>query len=399
VPQALYGIAHSCYMKKDDAQALTYVDRLLKEYPKHKIRCDALFLGGDVKREMEDYDGALDFYTRASEQTKKIEILDETRLKSAELFRARGEWEKAAASYEKVLRKGIVWEKRLEITQSLAECYTKTGRCGEALVLLDGLIPKVTSTQEIPPLLLWRAASYTCMDSLTKAFAVYDEVAGKYPKSLYSAEAFYRKGVIYHERLDSLKLAQEAFGKVEGEDARSEFAAVSIEKSNSMRRLLELQHGAGAAAGIGHAAEKRFMTAEIQLTQLDDVQTALNGYETVLDSFPGAVVAPRAAYAIAWIMQNKLHDRDKAISRYRALIERYPRSYQAKGALSQLEFLGADSLEAALRAHVDSALADTAAIEKPRPAGAPLDTLIGSKSEAPAAPFDTVGSAKKEDAE
>ena len=391
VPPAVYWLGLSYYMKKDDAQALTYVDRFLKEYPKHELRLDVLFLGGDIKREMDDDDGALDFYARVAEDAKKRETVDQARLRSAELFRARGDWAKAAANYEKALHKGITWEARREISLSLGECYTKTGKCREALALFDGLIAAATSTQDVPPLLLGRAASYACMDSLAKALKVYNDVATKYPKSTYSAEAYYRTGVIYHERLDSLKLAQEAFGKVAGEYSNSDFAAASLEKSTSMKRLLELQKAAGKGETVDQAAEKRFMAAEIQLTRLGDVQTALAGYQAVLDSFPRTAVAPKAAYAIAWIREYKLNDKDKAIESYRALVDRFPRSYQARGALFQLGFLGADSLKVELQAYVDSARADTTAIEKPAPAApANPDTAAIVKKNLLPAPSDTV---------
>jgi len=226
---------------------------------------------------------------------------------------------------------------------------------------------------------------------LAKALKVYNDVATKYPKSTYSAEAYYRTGVIYHERLDSLKLAQEAFGKVAGEYSNSDFAAASLEKSTSMKRLLELQKAAGKGETVDQAAEKRFMAAEIQLTRLGDVQTALAGYQAVLDSFPRTAVAPKAAYAIAWIREYKLNDKDKAIESYRALVDRFPRSYQARGALFQLGFLGADSLKVELQAYVDSARADTTAIEKPAPAApANPDTAAIVKKNLLPAPSDTV---------
>jgi TolA-binding protein len=414
-PQALYWLGLSHYMKQNYAQALADTDRFLKEYQGHELRYDAFFLGGDIKRAMEDFEGALDYYGRVAEEAKKREIVDEARLKSAELYRAREEWEKATASYEKVLRKGISWQMRYDISLALGECYTKTGKCREALTLFDELIARATVAKDFPPLLLGRAASYACMDSLARVLAVYDEIVKKYPKSASSAEAFYWKGIIYHERLDSLRLAQEAFGKVAGEYANSEFAAVSLEKGSSMRRLLELQKSAGKGQSSDQAAEKRFMAAEIQLTRLGDIPLALTGYTAVLDSFPLTSIAPKAAYAIAWIHQYKLKENDKAIERYRALVERYPRSYQAKGALFQLGFLGAGELSGRLQAYVDSALADTAAIRNTASAApAPRDTMPFMRSdtvstaadtlnrlekEAPPVPADTVGAAQKGGAE
>ena len=363
-PKALYWLSLSHFKKKDYNQALSFTERFLKEYPKNGLRYQVLFLGGDIKRELEDYEGALEFYGRVADVASKKEIIDEARLKSAELFYARREWDKAAAGYEKLLGKGIAWEKRYAVSLSLGDCYTRTGKCREAQLLFDGLLAKATAMQEIPPLLLGRAASYVCMDSLGRALAVYDQVVAKYPKSTFSAEAYYRKGVIYHEKLDSLNAAQVAFSKVGGEYASSEYAVVSLEKSNSMNRLLELQQSAGGAGTPDQAAEQRLMAAEIQLTHLDNVPVALASYASMLDSFPEAAAAPKAAYAIAWIHQYKLNEKDTAVARYRSLIERYPRSPQAKGALFQLGYLGAADLKGRLSAFVDSALADTTSLQK-----------------------------------
>lgn len=382
--RALYWLGLSYYMKQEYVQALTETDRFIKDYPEHELRYDGLFLGGDIKRATEDYDGALAYYGRVADEAKKREIVDEARLKSAELFRAREDWEKAAASYEKVLRKGISSRKRYEVSLALGDCYTKMGKCREGLALFDELRGRTTIAQDIPPILLGSAASYACMDSLERSLAVYDEVITKFPRSKFSAEALYRKGIIYHERLDSLRLAQEAFGKVGGEYANSEFAAVSLERGSSIKRLLELEKSAITGETTDLPAERLFLSAEIQLTRLGDIPLALKGYSSVLDSFPSSSFAPKAAYAIAWIHQHKLAEKDGAIERYRALIRRYPRSYQAKGALSQLASLGADELVGPLQAYVDSALADTTGTrESATVSPAPPDTV-------PAAVRDTI---------
>ncbi len=390
VPHSIYWLALAYHLKGDDAQALAAVDRFLAEYPRHELRFDALFLGGDGKRALEDYDGALEYYGIVASEASKKEIVDESRLKSAELFRSRGEWDKAAESYRLVLRKGLPWERRYEISLALGECLTMTGACAEALAIFDELIPKTTVTLEMPPLLLGRAASYECMDSIPRALDEYRVIGTKYPKSAFSAEANYRMGIIYQERLDSLRLAADAFAKVGGEYANSEFAAVSLERSSSIKRLLELQQAGGAGESAEQAANKRFMAAEIQLTRLGDIPTALVGYQAVLDSFPGTSAAPKAAYAIAWIRGNELDEGDAAIESWRLLVERYPRSYQAKGALGQLRSAGADSLAARLEAYRDSALADTAHAEPPLAGAASADTARADTLRAGPAPADTV---------
>lgn len=392
VPKSLYWLALGYYEREEYNQALAQTDRFLKEYPNHDFRHRVMFLAGDIKRALEDDEGALALYERVAEESSKREITDEARLKSAELFRAQGAWEKAAASYEKLLQKGISWEDRLAMSLALGDCYNRMGKNREALVLFDELLAKATSTQEIPPLLLGRGASFAGMKDLDAAFKAYDEVTTKYPKSIYSAEAFYRKGVIYEETLDSLRLAQEAFSRVAGEYADSEHASAALEKSSSMKRLIELQKSPGAEETAEQAAEKRFLAAEIQLTKLGSTAVALTGYEAILDSFPGTAAAPRAAYAIAWIRQFKLDEKDAARDRYRDLIRRYPRSPQAKGAILQFGVLGGDEgIKGQLQAYMDSALADTTALPKAAPpVSLPSDSTGAKAGVAPSTPADSI---------
>ena len=199
------------------------------------------------------------------------------------------------------------------------------------------------------------------MDSLERAISVYENVTKEFPKSCYSADAFYRIGVIYHEKMDSLKRAQEAFSKVGSEYASSEFAPIALRKGNSLKRLIELRKSAGKDETNEQAAQKRFLSAEIQLTRLGETELALDNYRVVVDSFPETSVAPRAAYAIAWIYGRKLGDKEKALDLYRQVVARFPRSPQARGAVDEIGNLGAEELKTRLDAYVDSAFADTAA--------------------------------------
>jgi hypothetical protein len=161
--------------------------------------------------------------------------------------------------------------------------------------------------------------------------------------------------------MDSLKKAQEAFSKVGGEYANSEFAAAALQKSNSMKRLIELQESKGEGETEEQQADKRFLTAEIQLMRLDEIDLAIGNYQAVIDSFPDTGIAPKAAYALAWIHQHKQTDSVRAIDLYRDVATRYPRSPQAKGAVIELGNLGAVEIRNTLIAYIDSALADTAA--------------------------------------
>lgn len=358
---SLYWLALANFEKRDYLQALEFAERFLERNPDHELRYRVMFLAGDIQLELENTEEALNFYSMVADRASKREVVDEAVLKSAELFYKKEQWEKAAASYERALRKGLTWALRYEISLSLGECYTKIGRCAEAMEIFDGLIEEILTSKEKPPLVLGRATSYECMDSLDAALTAYEEVTKDFPKSSFSAEAYYHMGIIYHEKMDSLARAQEVFSKVAGEFANSEFAAVSLQKSNSMKRLVELQQSEGKGETKEQAADKRFLTAEIQLMRLSEVDLAIGNYRAVIDSFADTEVAPKAGYALAWIYHHKIADSVQAVDMYRDVAMRYPRSPQAKGAVMELGNLGADELKGELAAYIDSALADTAA--------------------------------------
>ena len=379
VPKSIYWLGLAYYEKGDYNQALVYTDRFLKEYPESDLRDEVMFLAGDLSRELEQEDEALAFYSRVAEESSDGGAVDEATLKTAELFYAKEDWEKASAAYARVLRKGISWQRKYEISLALGRCYTRMGRCGEALGVYDGLLEEIVSAKEKPPVVLGRAVSYICMDSLETALSIFEGVTGEFPRSTYSAEAYYRIGVIYHEKLDSLSRAQEAFSKVAGEYADSDFAETAIQKSTSIKRLLELEQSSGEdAGGRDRLAEKKFLAAEIQLTRLREIDLAIANYTAVLDSFPGSSYAPQAAYAVAWIYESEKRERETAVEMYRRVISLYPRSPQALGAIERIGALGALELKQRLQGLIDSAMVDTTGSEETGEPGeglVPVDSL------------------------
>lgn len=384
VPPSIYWLALSYYMKGDNAKAQLHAQRFLETYPRHDLHVDALFLAGDISLALDDHDAALGFYERIAAHPKAGRRANEAAIRSADLLYRREEWAAAAEAYKQVLGKGMEWKMRYDVTLALADCYARIERCEEARDLYDELLPSVTVVRERPPVVLGRAASYMCMDSVEVAVSVYRDVIRNFPRSDFAAEAYYRLGEIYHEHFDSLQQAQEAFSKVGSESAASPFASRALQKAGSLKGLIELQTDAGEEEDDERRAERRFLAAEIQFATLRDARLALAGYRAVVDSFPATSYAPRAAYAEAWIIANRLDDAERAIESYRSLVARYPSSPQARGAIEQLGILGAQALQAELEAYVDSAAAHAPPPTTP-------DTTAVEGARAPAVPDSTAG--------
>jgi TolA-binding protein len=362
VPNSLYWLAMANYDKGELNQALLYTRRFLDAYPRNDMRFEVIFLAGDISMALEDYQAALTYYSRVANESGKGEYKEEALLRSAELYYKMEDWTSASAGFESVLGKGMEWSTKYDVSLSLADCYTKTGRCVEALEMCHNLLAEVTIMKEKPLVMLGVAASYVCMDSLQSAIKEYDVITSSFPRSNYSAEAYFHLGVIYHEKLDSLPQAQEAYSKVSNESASSEYAAVALQRSSSLKRLLELQKSSGENEGEEAKAEKRFLAAEIQLTKLNETDLALGNYRAVVDSFPETSYAPLAAYAIGWIYRMDKGDTTQAVEAFTHLVREYPVSPQARGALYEFHLLGEEELRNQLEAYVDSAVADTARI-------------------------------------
>ncbi|MBN2184937.1 MAG: tetratricopeptide repeat protein [Candidatus Krumholzibacteriota bacterium] len=369
VPEAIYWLALANYDKREYNQALVFINRFLDAFPDHEIRYQVIFLAGDINFEMGNNVDALEFYSSAADKASEREVIDEAMLKRAKLHYKFKDWQKAAEGYEKLLKKGIPWQMRYDISIALGDCYSRTGRCDEAKKLFDEILPDVPRVIDQGPVMLGQAEAYQCMDSLSLTIGKYKDITEKFPHSNYSAEAYYKLGLIYHEKLDSLQRAQESFSNVAKESAKSEYAPLALQKSRSIKKLIELQNSSEKGASKEKIAGAKFSVAEIKLTRLDEVESARKNYLAVVDSFPETSYAPAAAYAVAWIYQEKLGDKDKAVEAYRTTILKFPRSHQAGGAVSQLHKLGDHAGAEMMQAYIDSAFADTTG------AGQPLDLL------------------------
>jgi TolA-binding protein len=386
VPKSYYWLAYTHAQKEEYNKALQYVKDFLESYKQHEYRDRILMLGGDINSQREDSEEAMEFYGMVAEETSSDEVLEKARLNSADLYFENEQWELAAVAYEKVLRKGLSEDKRRRILTAMGKCYSRIGKCQKSMDIFEDLLEETASIKEQPELLMGKAEAFICSDSLMRAIEVYERVTDKFPNSKYSAEAFYRVGLIYHEELDSLSRAQEAFSKVSKEFANSEYAAISLQRSNSLKRLIDLEESAGDRGTEEKRYQKLLSAAEIQLTQLEEVDEALQKYKALVDSFPQADVAPRAGYAIAWIYHHKMNDEEKAVDGYREVVLKYPRSYQARGAIIQIGVLGHDSLKTKMQSYVDSALADTTWMEIK---SEPPDSMKSVTSDSTLVPPDT----------
>ena len=78
-----------------------------------------------------------------------------------------------------------------------------------------------------------------------------------------------------------------------------------------------------------------------QLMKFGDNYFAINQFTKVYTGYPKTRYAPRSIYAIGWIYEKNLKNKDSALIYYQMLIEKYPGSEQAKDVMLTVNYMAA----------------------------------------------------------
>lgn len=160
------------------------------------------------------------------------------------------------------------------------------------------------------------------------------------------------------------------------ENARSVFDAIAV-------RYPGTAHAVEAAILLSKPIEgdlppdRLFAEAERLLFEADRPDSARGLYELVLQRDPDGEFAPRARYALGWLAETRFDDPETALDHYRDILERHPRSEQARSVRDKIrlmeELLPATAPDSAAAPNSDPA-PDSAAAPNSDPAVDPAAT-------------------------
>jgi len=317
------------YLAKDDIEAAVPIVRKLVDENTENASDETLFLLGTALVKLGKEDEAVKYLEQLATRYPNSAYRVTADLETAEVYAERGEHEKSLAVYERLNTVSLVEKDRIRYLSNLGRLHVDMGEYAKAAVVFRGLDHYVLDPPEKAANMLVAAQAYTGMDSLPVAIDTYKSVAASYPRSIFSAEAHYRLGEIYQDKLDSLQVAKQQFDEVPGQYASSPFADEAISRSSAISKLLKLRDSLKSGAP-GDQAGVQFDLAEIELLQFKNYQKALDGYKKMLDEYPDSDLAPKAAYAIAYIYDVNMGDAEKAREAYEYVVSRYPDSQQAE---------------------------------------------------------------------
>jgi TolA-binding protein len=365
-----------CYTKKHEYDlASAFFDSVLTGYPEYKRTDQILFTMAETAAEQRNTRAAVGGYERLGREFPKSRVSIESLRRVGNIHFEAGRYDSASIAYGKLLSLAKEGKDRIEAGLLQAQALIKLNKPEEALRLLRELEPPEATVQPTPPpseqqasgeraggqapapaavsaelgdqiarLRLGEAAALTKLGRYPEAQGLLQEVVQRFAQSNYAVEAQFQIGYTYETQMDSLEAARAAYDKAAQLPGRSVFRDQAAQRSKALQAQIDLEKQAGAGdAEADQRAAAALRVAEILLLDRELVDEAVDRYQTVERDFPESRSAPRAAYALAYIRWKKQGDSLGAQTQLRELVQRYPASTQARGAIALLAAQGADT--------------------------------------------------------
>jgi len=373
---SFYWMGLAYYQLEDYLQAEGSFKKLLAKGRERKLRDEARYMLGEIGFITKDYGKAIREFGKLVAEGRG-EIRAQAQFRIGECWWEMEDYKQALEAFKKV--KGIGADKELSFKGEfkVGECYEELGQPQEALKVFAGLSREGRYYHHLSQVRLKIAECKLKLGHSEEAIKEYASITEEFPQTQESAQALYGLGVIYEDELKDLKKAKEFFEKSTKEMPKSDVAQKAQERSADIVKLQEYRDQLS-----GEEAEKSvktlFLLAEMYLMELNEPDSALSAYSSVIEHFPETSYAPRSAYAISWIWDKVKGDSLQARRAYKRIVQDYPQTPYAQKArkwlglpplvekepAKELFMKGEDFL---LQGKVDSALAYYAQTAKDYP--------------------------------
>jgi TolA-binding protein len=395
--------------------AVPVLSRFVDDYRKHDSRPEALYLLCTSLMQLGLSEDAVAALERLERDHGRSDYRFRAQVDMAEILAEKELYQESLAVYQRLNETRIPEKVRFDVWMGMARVQEEVGDHAGALETLAQVQTGQITPDREPTVLLLRARAHMGADSTARAITEYRDVASRFSRGVYGAEANFHLGEIY-EGMDSLRTAQRFYQEVPKSYASSPFAEDAIRRSSDIARVLRLEEMAGDDSPEAMAL-RTFSMAEIQLFQFNSAEKAIPSYEKIVSDYPDTEFAPKSAYALGYIYGVVLQDSVKAREWYEVLRTRYGGSQQMqlayafyKGAAPPPpvpELMRFSQSNAPEPAPATSPVAPPPAASDSTSVGAPADstftaapadtTNAGAPADTTAAPADTTGAAAPPD--
>ena len=380
---ALVLIGRARNARKKYAEATEAYEQALERFPRGDCRAEILFLSAKNYEDIGDLDAAARQYALVPGERGGRDLAFEARMRLAEVDLMRGSFEEALEVLAELERRTDNRDDLDRVLLLVGSALEATGAVDDAIATYEGI-----------------AASHKKSEASAEAHYRIGLLHRDYYELLEEAVASFRKAKDEAPRSDVAKLASEAMSdidklvgflaiiartdgeseevRVEEEDERAPEQGDTLEQivapawaiDDTTLHVTLLpppdQSAGGADVSVSTAsgvdttgiepavaaadttgieeledevAVARFRAAELYLFRFDDAERAEVYYASVIEHHPGSSLAPKAALAIAWILETRWDDLEAARAAYESILVDYPDSDFAAAATEGLERL------------------------------------------------------------
>ena len=206
---------------------------------KKKWRAAAWYELGELFLEEKEYDSAAAAYLTVADQYSGEKEAVEARFKAGETFRLAGQQERALEQFRLALRTELTPDLVYRIRVRMADAHLAQDQIDSGLTLLEELAGDARHADSLGVLRLKIGVGLEQAGRFEEAIKTYEEVIEKFPKTAWSAEAYYHIGYIHQKEYFDFVAARDFYTKAKDEFARSEFARKAVELSVTMATIEE----------------------------------------------------------------------------------------------------------------------------------------------------------------
>jgi len=362
VDDALYVIGRSFYHTGEFHKAEIKFRELLATYPESEYAKESLFYLGKTRFMKEDFLGARESFEKVRTTIKDRGLLSESMFMLAEIYFTQEAYDLAIPVFTEYLEtygKGKrVAEIQFKIAQSHYEledymtakdafievpeldaddtlkyqalynaggCFYQVDMPDSGLVIFEELADDEKNYAKMPDLYLQIAKGHELAGDFEAAIGTHRKLIEEYPRLEQTAIAFFDLGIIYQEQYYDLPTAKAMYDSSTAIRSNAPISKEAFSRSADIGKLDSYREGMSAEV-VEDAVESQYLLAELYLTQLNQPDSALNEYNTLVDSFPESKYAPRALMAIGWLHDNVYVDSSHATQYYDRILQDYPNS-------------------------------------------------------------------------
>lgn len=315
------GLANQALQNKDDA--IESFERAASADPKAKFADAAAYQVVNTHYLGEEYGDAVrssdDFLTAHSKSKHRREVIF---IRAKALFELE-KYEEAITAFGEFMDLKPKKEFRFQARLKVGEAYLKLGKTKEALDVFLTLRKETLGPLEDARLAIRIAESSRSLGETEQALKQLEEVTVLYPRTEASAEAYYGMGEISEQDLRDLEKARKYYDKARTEAPYSEFSNEALVRSTSIAKLAEYREKVKGGEE-SELAEAQFHLAELYYLEFNRIDEALPEYRKVVDDYPDSEYGPKAAFAMAWILDHVKKDYSKAREAYLEVVTKYP---------------------------------------------------------------------------